>query len=361
MSTAEIIAIVLASCIGVSAGVLPIVYYRRLLRESRLRDRIYGVQYSAETLRQLEELTMSLRDEIQRLGSFIKTFSQFEPNQYRQLEKELSAIRNTLMYSAPELEGSGKYKQRLVPGASWASSSVATDRTNIYRQISGEFSHTLKTPLASISLAVSSLSSYLNSLSAKGLLDMNDHDMKIVLDMMDQATGAIDSAQHILVSGAGFLSEAPEELALPDVVRRAERMVSSIEQEKRPRFENEVSNVPTFWWYPCNLLIALVELLRNAVQASPQGDNILIKGDMDTRITEIRIQVINTGIIAPEYQVRLFSPPFSTKPGGQGLGLATARNVMEEVGGEVRFVGSEDGKTTFEIAFRPTKADESVS
>ena len=41
--------------------------------------------------------------------------------------------------------------------------------------------------------------------------------------------------------------------------------------------------------------------------------------------------------VAPEHLDKLFTPLFSTKRGGLGLGLALTRRVIEEHGGKVQF------------------------
>jgi len=48
------------------------------------------------------------------------------------------------------------------------------------------------------------------------------------------------------------------------------------------------------------------------------------------------LHVIDTGAgIPPEAMENLFKPFFSTKPGGSGLGLPTARKVLEAHGGSL--------------------------
>ena len=95
---------------------------------------------------------------------------------------------------------------------------------------------------------------------------------------------------------------------------------------------------------PDQIRAALVNLLRNAQDACHAGSEILLAsrraGD------EILIQVTDTGTgMTPEVRERAFTPYFSTKPGGTGLGLVLARRTLEEHGGRLE-LSSEPGKGT---------------
>jgi len=108
---------------------------------------------------------------------------------------------------------------------------------------------------------------------------------------------------------------------------------------------------------------ALLNLLINAVQAlesMPPGAGpsreLMIRIEPApaerTRSTANRgarlhtIHVTDTGPgITPEHLSRIFQPYFSTKKGGTGLGLATARRIVEEHGGLLH-VHSEPGRGT---------------
>ena len=101
---------------------------------------------------------------------------------------------------------------------------------------------------------------------------------------------------------------------------------------------------------PDALRAAVVNLLRNAREASRAGDEILVAsrrvGD------EVFITVTDTGAgMTPEVKARALEPYFSTKSGGNGLGLAMVKRVVEEHGGTIE-VDSEVGKgTQFRLRF----------
>ncbi|MDH5708735.1 MAG: ATP-binding protein, partial [Hylemonella sp.] len=54
--------------------------------------------------------------------------------------------------------------------------------------------------------------------------------------------------------------------------------------------------------------------------------------------------------IAPEIRDQLFTPFFTTKAEGMGLGLSLCRTVIEQHGGELRFAAREPRGTVFSFA-----------
>jgi CheY-like chemotaxis protein len=93
----------------------------------------------------------------------------------------------------------------------------------------------------------------------------------------------------------------------------------------------------------------LVNLIRNAVAALPEGGDI----DIVTGITDrsVVLEVKDTGIgISEDNLKRLFTPFFSTSPEtGRGLGLATCRRIVDGHGGTILAASLEKQGSTFTI------------
>lgn len=102
------------------------------------------------------------------------------------------------------------------------------------------------------------------------------------------------------------------------------------------------------------LQASLVNLVKNALEAMPDG-GALVARTRPTRIG-IALDLIDTGIGMDEKTaMKMFEAFYTTKHGGSGLGLPTARKVVEAHGGTIN-VQSEAGRgTQFTLEF-PTPA-----
>lgn len=90
-----------------------------------------------------------------------------------------------------------------------------------------------------------------------------------------------------------------------------------------------------------------VNLLKNAVQAIGRNGkgNISISIDLGRKDYVLVVVEDNGKGIAADLQSKLFTPNFTTKSGGMGLGLAISKGIVEVVGGRIWF-DTEPGKGT---------------
>jgi len=92
----------------------------------------------------------------------------------------------------------------------------------------------------------------------------------------------------------------------------------------------------------------LLNLVINAVQAMPQGGQIVLRGCCEA--DSILLEVVDEGIgIAPENLERIFNPFFTTRQGGTGLGLAIAYRIISQHNGDIAARSNPDRGMTFTI------------
>ncbi|AMY07075.1 Sensor histidine kinase YycG [Luteitalea pratensis] len=94
---------------------------------------------------------------------------------------------------------------------------------------------------------------------------------------------------------------------------------------------------------------ALINLLLNAVQASPPGGTVRV-GATAHAGQQVTIDVSDNGCgITPEHQAHIFEPFFSMRAGGTGLGLFLSKNFVRHWGGDILVRSSVDRGSTFSI------------
>jgi signal transduction histidine kinase len=95
------------------------------------------------------------------------------------------------------------------------------------------------------------------------------------------------------------------------------------------------------------LTAALVNLVKNALQASPPGAPVRVRGRRSGAAYAVEVEDAGPGIPA-EAQARIWEPFFTTREKGTGLGLPLARKLVEAHGGTLS-LASAPGRTLFRI------------
>ena len=99
---------------------------------------------------------------------------------------------------------------------------------------------------------------------------------------------------------------------------------------------------------------AKINLVKNALEAMVDGGELVVRTHSTPR--GVALDLIDTGCgMDDRTAIHMFEPFYSTKNGGSGLGLPTARKIIEAHGGRI-IVQSEEGRgTKFMLEF-PTPA-----
>ena len=92
----------------------------------------------------------------------------------------------------------------------------------------------------------------------------------------------------------------------------------------------------------------MLNIIKNSIESIGENGKIVV----ETAASPARIVITDNGAgITPEDRERLFSPFFSTKANGQGLGLMFVREILSKHNCRFSLLTGNDGLTRFEIVF----------
>jgi PAS domain S-box-containing protein len=185
----------------------------------------------------------------------------------------------------------------------------------------------IKTELADLpkSKAKENINESLDSIE-QGIVYIN----KIVADLQDYSRTLIPELQKVNLTG--LVSEAIKIIQVPANVK------VSVDVKPLPPIRIE----HTF------TIRVLSNLINNAIQAMPNGGQLKISAYPE--IDHVNIVVSDTGIGIPdEIKSKVFTPMFTTKAKGQGLGLAVVKRLVEAQGGSISFKSKVGVGTKFTI------------
>jgi signal transduction histidine kinase len=103
----------------------------------------------------------------------------------------------------------------------------------------------------------------------------------------------------------------------------------------------------------------LYNLIRNAIQASPAGDTVVVEAKRLGPELAVSVEDHGPGI-PPDVALRMFDPFYTTKQagpdGGMGLGLSVSRSLIDAMGGRIEVSSEEDHGSVFTAVF-PSKIE----
>jgi two-component system sensor kinase FixL len=110
----------------------------------------------------------------------------------------------------------------------------------------------------------------------------------------------------------------------------------------------EETPLPPVAFDPQQVHQVLLNLVKNAMEAMPEGGEITITSRV--REDKVEIDIADTGVgLTPEAAGKIFQPYFTTKEKGTGLGLAICQGIISEHGGAISVTSTPGQGTTFTI------------
>lgn len=223
-------------------------------------------------------------------------------------------------------------------------------------ELASTLAHELNQPLAAItSYTTGALNMLADQAACQG-----EHGIVRIRGALEKANAQAQRAGHVIRSVHTFTKRREprrEKVDLSeliaDVVQLAELQASrhfiTIKAEVAPGTQTVLAD-------PMMLGQVLLNLTRNAIEAmrdmEPARRFLHISAEADPQAPDsVRISVADRGCGIPQHaRERLFSPFFSTKADGMGMGLKICRTIVESHGSALTYADDPDGGTIFRFS-----------
>jgi len=214
---------------------------------------------------------------------------------------------------------------------------VKAERLATIGQVAAMVGHDLRNPLTGISGAAYYLRIKLGANPEKKMLEMLEiiekdiqYSNKIITDLMDYSREMelelTETTPKSIIAESISLAQIPEKVQLADSTLNEPRIKMDIDKMKR----------------------VFANFIKNAVEAMPQGGKLAISSRVSGN--DVEFTFIDTGVgMAKEVSEKIWTPLFTTKAKGMGLGLAICKRIVEAHQGKISVESIVGEGTTFTI------------
>ena len=204
---------------------------------------------------------------------------------------------------------------------------ATTERESAWKEMAQQVAHEIKNPLTPMRLTLQMME--------------REKDVEEVREMASNLLEEIENLTHIAEAFSRFAQMPSLKLERFDISYQTNRAVA-LYSDRGVSFDSSgpvYAKIDKEQWSRI-----MHNLVKNAIQSVPENRKAEINVRVDSHINQVLICVKDNGEGIPEYmQERVFEPNFTTKNSGMGLGLAMVKNLIENLGGTIRFNTSPKG------------------
>lgn len=237
-----------------------------------------------------------------------------------------------------------EYNRMVEELADSAEKLAKSERETAWREMAKQVAHEIKNPLTPMKLSTQMLKRAWDD-KAEGFDERID---RFTINLIEQ----IDALSHIATEFSNFAKMPKMKFERVNIKALLNSAVEFHQGENDVKiyFECELDE-------PCfintdkeQMLRVFNNLIRNAIQAIPTGKDGEIHILMNKNEEFYHVEIKDNGAGIPEeLKDKIFSPNFTTKNAGMGLGLALSKNIIENSAGKVWFESTPNIGTSFFI------------
>ncbi|MDH7563797.1 MAG: PAS domain S-box protein [Candidatus Bathyarchaeota archaeon] len=252
-----------------------------------------------------------------------------------QLIARLHAARKQLQTYADKLEQ--KVEERTAALAVSQQQLLKTQRLAVIGELAGMVGHDLRNPLTSIAGATYYLK--------KRLIPKNDGRIEEMLELIEKNIAYSNKIINDLLDYSREIKIDPVQITPKSLIKEA---LSLVEIPKNIRLRNLTKDDPEMKVDAEKLKRAFVNLIKNAVDAMPNGGTLTIKSHHSN--TCATLEFIDTGTgMTKKVLKKIWTPLFTTKAKGMGFGLPICHRIVEAHRGVIVVHSKPHKGTTFTI------------
>lgn len=226
--------------------------------------------------------------------------------------------------------------------------SVHAEKLADIGELCSTIAHELRNPLGMIGLHAKIISKNLEKID-KGEI------AETVINSANTIINASENLENILTE----LIDYSKPMSLDKTETNLERSLLEVLKLIKPsfdkndielHFENLLDQKYKTTYDKIKLHQAVLNIVKNALEVSKSGDKVKLVVDFNPDDHSILIKISDEGPgISEENRKKIFTPYFTTKKDGTGLGLAQTRKIMEAHGGSLFVNSTGENGTTFVI------------
>ena len=216
-----------------------------------------------------------------------------------------------------------------------------SERESAWREMAKQVAHEIKNPLTPMKLSVQ----HLQRSWKDNKENFDEYLEKVTRTLIEQ----IDNLSFIASEFSNFAKMPKainQEINIVDKIRSTLTLFANTENVDFI-FEHESENIAVFADKE-QLSRVFINLIKNAIQSIPDtrygkvGISLVLNGKM------VRVSITDNGKGIPEeLQSKMFTPSFTTKSSGMGLGLSIVKSIIESFDGHITFNTKVNHGTTF--------------
>jgi PAS domain S-box-containing protein len=224
---------------------------------------------------------------------------------------------------------------------------LRAERLAVIGTMSARLAHEIRNPLSSITLNIELVRDEINTFARNN--PEAGKEARALLQSLDSEVRRIQRVTEDYLQFARMPNPRRETVQFNEVIGQGLAFMESLFEATQVTVQTRFDpTLPALQADESQLWQAVLNLVRNAIEAMPKGGTLTIR--TEHRAPHIVLTVADTGKgITEEERRQLFKPFFSTKTGGTGLGLPLTQQIIAEHGGQIHCESVPGRGTTFHI------------